>query len=449
GSHVFLGPVAGPLGRSALGGRNWEGFPPDPYLTGELFTETLLSIQDGGVQACAKHYIGNEQETQRQSTQNGNGTTIESVSSNSDDLTLHELYLWPFQQAVRAGVAAVMCSYNRLNQTYGCQNSKTLNGLLKSELGFQGYVMSDWGATHSGVFAVNSGQDMDMAGTASFGPVFFHQKLTTSVNNGSVSIDRLDDMCRRVMTPYFHLHQDKGFPAIDPSNKELNALLFSSPNEYKYNYTYGTVANVDGRGDHGAAIRKQAAEGTVLLKNVNGTLPLKSPKQIAVFGNDAGDFTNGMSIFYLNGVGTYEYGVLAAGGGTGSGLFSYVVSPLEAIKQRAGFRKATLVQYVLNNTAIIEEYSPYLAAVLPSPPDVCLVFLKSWATEEKDRTTLHSDWEDNQVVERITSQYSNTIMMTHSNRINILPWANHPNITTILTAHFPRQKAGNSIINIL
>ena len=94
--------------------------------------------------------------------------------------------------------------------------------------------MSDWGATHSGVFAVNSGQDMDMAGTASFGPVFFHQKLTTSVNNGSVSIDRLDDMCRRVMTPYFHLHQDKGFPAIDPSNKELNALLFSSRERCPY-----------------------------------------------------------------------------------------------------------------------------------------------------------------------------------------------------------------------
>jgi beta-glucosidase len=109
GAHVLLGPVAGPMGRSALGGRNWEGFSPDPYLTAGLFVETIKGIQDRGVQACAKHFIGNEQETQRQPSQDENGDTIESVSSNIDDRTLHELYLWPFQEAVRAGVASVCC----------------------------------------------------------------------------------------------------------------------------------------------------------------------------------------------------------------------------------------------------------------------------------------------------------------------------------------------------
>lgn len=118
-----------------------------------------------------------------------------------------------------------MCSYNRLNQTYGCQNSKTLNGILKTELGFQGYVMSDWGATHSGSLAVNAGEDMDMPGTASFGPVFFHQNLTDAVNNGSVALERLEDMSRRIMTPYFHFNQDR-FPGIDPSSADLNGLLF-------------------------------------------------------------------------------------------------------------------------------------------------------------------------------------------------------------------------------
>lgn len=107
GAHVLLGPVAGPLGRAALGGRNWEGFSPDPYLTGDLFTETIQGIQDGGVQASAKHFIGNEQETQRNPTVNAENKTIESVSSNIDDRTLHELYLWPFAQAVKAGVASV------------------------------------------------------------------------------------------------------------------------------------------------------------------------------------------------------------------------------------------------------------------------------------------------------------------------------------------------------
>jgi beta-glucosidase len=167
GSHVFLGPVVGPLGRSGYAGRNWEGFSPDPYLSGVAAEETIRGIQENGVQATIKHLVGNEQETQRQLVVI-NGTTIEAVSSNIDDRTMHELYLWPFANSVRAGVASVMCSYNRLNASYACQNSHLLNGLLKTELGFQGYVMSDWLATHAGVDAINAGLDMEMPGMKSF-----------------------------------------------------------------------------------------------------------------------------------------------------------------------------------------------------------------------------------------------------------------------------------------
>ncbi|KAJ5291718.1 glycoside hydrolase superfamily [Penicillium angulare] len=448
GSQVILGPVAGPLGRSGMGGRNWEGFSPDPYLTGDLFTSSINGIQRAGVQACAKHYIGNEQETQRQPTTDDGGNTIESVSSNIDDRTLHELYLWPFQQAVKAGVASIMCSYNRLNQTYGCQNDKALNGILKTELGFQGYVMSDWGATHSSSPAVNAGEDMDMPGISKGYTVFWHQHLKEAVKNGSVAIERLDDMCRRVMTPYYHLKQNEGFPAIDPSEKDLNALLFSTPDEYRFNFTYGSQPNVDVRKNHGAAIRAAAAAGTVLLKNVNNTLPLNQPERIGVFGNDAGDLTNGMSYFFFNGVGKYEYGVLPTGGGSGSGLFTYVVSPLEAIKQKVNFKK-TLVQYVLNNSAITEPDSPYLLAFQPSTPDVCLVFLKSWATESEDRETLSFDWDGDKVVENIAAMCPNTVVITHSNGVNVMPWANHPNVTGILAAHLPGEEAGNSIVDVL
>lgn len=157
GAHIILGPVSGPLGRVALGGRNWEGFSPDPYLTGVGMRETISGLQSVGLQACAKHYILNEQESQRNPSF-PNGTmqysdppeaTIKSVSENADDRTMHEIYLWPFADAVKAGVSSVMCSYNRINGTYGCQNSKTLNGLLKEELGFQGYVVSDWGTKQS------------------------------------------------------------------------------------------------------------------------------------------------------------------------------------------------------------------------------------------------------------------------------------------------------------
>jgi len=127
--------------------------------------------------------------------------------------------------------------------------------------------------------------------------------------------------------------------------------------DYRYNYTFGSQANVDVRKNHGKAIREAGAAGVVLLKNNNNTLPLKSPRRIGVFGNDAGDLTNGMSYFTFNGIQNYEYGVLATGGGSGSGLFTYIVSPLEAIKQKADFKR-NLVQYVLNNSAIIEPDSP-------------------------------------------------------------------------------------------
>lgn len=98
GIHVLLGPVAGPLGKIPTGGRNWEGFGVDPYLTGIAMQQTIEGIQEAGAQACAKHYIGNEQERNR-----------ETMSSYIPDRVLHELYLWPFADAVQADVASFMC----------------------------------------------------------------------------------------------------------------------------------------------------------------------------------------------------------------------------------------------------------------------------------------------------------------------------------------------------
>jgi beta-glucosidase len=110
--------------------------------------ETIKGIQAAGVQATAKHWIGNEQETQRNPSYDGNpfGPGVsnilqEALSTNMDDRTMHELYMWPFANAVRAGVASMMCSYQRLNGSYACENSKALNGLLKEELGFQGEIL--------------------------------------------------------------------------------------------------------------------------------------------------------------------------------------------------------------------------------------------------------------------------------------------------------------------
>lgn len=451
GAHVLLGPVAGPLGRSAYGGRNWEGFSPDPWLTGVMMEETIEGVQEKGVQACAKHFIGNEQEVQRNPSTNDDGVTIEAVSSNIDDRTMHELYLWPFANAVRSGAASMMCSYQRINGSYGCQNSKTQNDLLKDELGFQGYVVSDWGATHSGYQAINAGEDMDMPGSLGRGSSsissFFGGNITNNVNNGSLSIDRVDDMIRRIMTPYFFLKQDEDFPPIDGSSPALNN---NNPSQYNYTFNLGP-SDVDVRDDHADLIRELGAAGIVLLKNTNNTLPLKKPKNIGVFGNAAGDITEGLYSLGNRDLGEfgYESGVLAVGGGSGTGRLTYVISPLEAIKARAAQQKKNnaLVQYLLNNTLITNGGG--FNILYPRPPEVCLVFLKTWATEGDDRTSLRVDWNGTGVVETVASRCSNTIVVTNSGGLNVLPFADHPNVTAILAAHFGGQEAGNSIADVL
>ncbi|KKK12894.1 hypothetical protein ARAM_007475 [Aspergillus rambellii] len=450
GSHVLLGPVPGPLGRNPLGGRNWEGFGPDPYLSGVATALTVRGIQAKGVQACTKHYIGNEQETQRSNTVI-DGENVEAVSINMDDRTLHELYLWPFADAVRAGTASIMCSYNRLNGTYACEHPGILNDILKNELGFDGYVMSDWFATHSGAKSINAGLDMTQPGplnlSDSTGDYFGHN-LVNYVQNGTVSSDRIDDMVRRILTPYFYLHQDEDFPTVDPST--LYIMLAANDLPMSYLPLLGgspdtpVPAARDVRGDHAILIRKLAAAGTVLLKNVNSTLPLKAPKAIAVFGNDAADVSGGLAPF-LRGGSQVQIGTLAVGGGSGAGQLSYISSPLEALKIRAE-KLGTRLAYITDNYQVS---NGVLTGIYPAP-DVCLVFLKTWAQEGFDRLSYEADWNSSAVVEQVASYCpGKTVVVTHSGGLNTMPWATNPNVSAILAAHYPGQEAGNSIVDIL
>ncbi|KKY35407.1 putative beta-glucosidase g [Diaporthe ampelina] len=458
GAHIFLGPVASPMGRSAYSGRNWEGFSPDAYFTGIAMEKTILAVQATGVQACAKHFIANEQETQRNPTWNENGTLTdvlqEAISSNLDDRTLHEQYLWPFANAVKAKASSMMCAYQRINGTYACQHSKLQNGILKGELGFQGYIMSDWGATHSGVSSIEGGLDMNMPGDlGSYGATwgsgsYFGANVTAAANNGTVDVSRIDDMIIRIMTPYYLFGQDSAdFPTVDPSGGYLNT--FSPMSTWREEFNLTGESSRDVRGNHSALIRKHGAAGTVLLKN-EGALPLKAPKNIVVFGNDAGDVTNG-----LYGDNTEEYGTLFAGGGSGTGRATYIVSPLEAIKARAA-QDGALVQYVLNNTLVIDNLrssseSSATGGVLliPDVTDVCLVLVKTWAEEAVDRTTFELDYKGAELVDAVASKCNNTVVVSHSSGINMLPFADHPNVTAILAAHYPGQETGNSLVDIL
>ncbi len=277
GIDVLLGPVAGPLGRIPQGGRNWEGFSPDPYLTGKAIAETIKGIQDAGVIACAKHLVGNEQERYR-----------EVMSSNIDDQTMHEVYLWPFADAVRAGVGSIMCSYNRLDDSYACENSHLLNLLLKNELDFQGFVMSDWGAQHSGVASALAGLDMSMPGEQRFGVgtySYWGGNLTAAVLNGTVPQWRIDDMAVRIMSAYFKLGRDRVRISPNFSSWTLNDTGFV----HQLGEADFRVINqhVDVQADHKRVIREIAVRSTVLFKNVRNALPLNKPSSIAIIGEDA------------------------------------------------------------------------------------------------------------------------------------------------------------------
>ena len=137
------------LAREPRCGRNFEYLGEDPVLSGELLTQRTLGTQSQHVIASIKHFAGNEQETNRM----GGNSTI-------DERTLRELYLLPFEIAVnKAHPGSVMCSYNRLNGEYGCENAYLLTDILKNEWQFRGFVQSDWGATHSTVKAINAGLD--------------------------------------------------------------------------------------------------------------------------------------------------------------------------------------------------------------------------------------------------------------------------------------------------
>lgn len=451
GIDVILGPVAGPLGRMPAAGRNWEGFSPDPVLTGVGMSESIKGIQDAGTIACAKHFIGNEQEHFRQVGEaRGYGFNIsETLSSNIDDKTMHELYLWPFADAIRAGVGSVMCSYQQVNNSYGCQNSKLLNGLLKDELGFQGFVMSDWQAQHTGAASAVAGLDMSMPGDTEFntGLSFWGANLTLAVLNGTVPAYRIDDMALRIMAAFFKA--GKTVDGLEPINFSFWTLNTYGPVHWAANKGYQQINyHVDVRADHGNLIREIAAKGTVLLKNT-GSLPLKKPKFLVVVGEDAGPNPNGPNSCGDRGC---DSGTLAMGWGSGTANFPYLVTPDAALQAQA-LKDGSRYESILTN------YAPSQTKTLVSQDNVtAVVFVNADSGEgyinvdgnlgDRKNLTLWRNGDD--LIKNVSSWCPNTIVVIHSvGPVLLTDWYNNPNITAILWAGLPGQESGNSITDVL
>jgi len=276
GAHILLAPTVN-IHRSPVAGRNFECFSEDPYLTARLATAYIVGLQSNGVGACIKHFVCNDSEFERQS-----------MSSEVSERPLREIYLRPFQLAIReAKPWAVMSSYNRINGTFASENDYTLLDILKGEWGFDGIVISDWYGTYT-PNVPTSGLDLEMPGPARW----MGRHALQAVQSGQVSEEHINDKVRRLLRT---LEKAGAFEHSDLQPEQA----IDQP-------------------EHRQLARQAAAEAIVLLKN-NHILPLDASqvKSIAVIGENA-------------------MWASIMGGGSVRVTPHYVVSPLQGIRGKAG-----------------------------------------------------------------------------------------------------------------
>ena len=348
GKDVMLGPAIN-IQRLPVGGRSYEYLSEDPVLSAALAVGYVSGMQDAGTAACIKHFAVNNQETNRGS-----------VDAQVDERTLREIYLKPFEAAVRvAGAMSVMPAYNKVNGYYCSENEHLLNEILRGEWGFKGFTVSDWGGTHSTMGAALHGLNVQMTGDNYLG-----QPVIDSIKAGVLSEKVVDDKVRELLRVRF---------AVEPiAEDQANTKLASRPESRQ-------------------AALDIARKSIVLLKNDGSLLPVsKSVKKIAVIGQNA----------VLN----------TQSGGVGAGVKSpYEVTPLMGIQRRAGndieivyapgyknfpgrrWGPAPATVDPLVATAIDEPADPaLLAEAIAAAQDADLVFFfagtnKSIETEGSDR----------------------------------------------------------------
>ena len=274
GKDIILGPAIN-IQRLPVGGRTYEYLSEDPVLAARLSVEYTIGSQEAGTAVCLKHYALNNQETNRGS-----------VNVIADERTMREIYLKPFEAAIKEGGAmCVMPAYNKVNGYYCSENAHLNNEILRDEWGFKGMTVSDWGGTHSTMGAALGGLCVQMTGDNYFG-----QALIDSVRNGALDESVVDAKVREILRLRF---------AIEPVPEDVaNTIMTSQPETQKVAYEI-------------------AQKSIVLLKNEEGNLPIsKDVKKIAVIGQNAV--------------------LTTAAGGIGAGVKTlYEISPLEGIQKRA------------------------------------------------------------------------------------------------------------------
>jgi beta-glucosidase len=391
--------------REPRNGRNFEYAGEDPILAGKTVGQLMKGVQDQHIMGDLKHYALNDQET---------GRNIGNVVL--DKRSMRETDLLAFEIAYRESQAAgVMCSYNKVNGDYACENDYLLNQVLKKSFGFQGWVLSDWGGTHSTVKAALNGLDQEMPGSG-----FFGDALRKAVESGEVPMARLDDMAHRILRSMFAV----GVIDYPPAQQVVDVF----------------------RGLEDA--QHIAEESIVLLKNANNQLPLNAAvKSIAVIGghSDVGVPSGGGSA-QVNPPGGNAVPqaprtpgappAAGGGGGTGSSVY-FPSSPLKAIRARVPNAK---VEYN-------EGTDPAAAASLAKTSEIAIVFAVQPMSEGRDSATLSLPGNQDELITAVAAANPHTIVVLETGGPVSMPWIN--NVNAALAAWFPGISGAPAMANIL
>ena len=379
---VVLGPAVN-IKRSPLCGRNFEYFSEDPYLTGKMAAAIIQGIQSRQVGTSIKHFALNSQEHRRMSS-----------SSNADERTMREIYFPAFETAVKeAKPWTVMCSYNRINGVYASENPWLLTDVLRKEWGFEGYVMSDWGAVSDRVEGLKAGLDLEMP--SSFG--VNDQKIAEAVKAGTLDEKVLDQACERILNIVFrYLENAKPDTPWDKEKQHARAA-------------------------------EMAAECMVLLKNEDGILPLAKEDEIAFIGEFAekprfqGGGSSHINCFRTTGA------LEAAGGLKVTYARGYSVARDETTEE-------DLAQ------AVEAAKKARVAVVFAGLPD-------SYESEGYDRTHLRIPACQQRVIEAVAEANPNTVVVLHNGAPVEMPWIGK--VKAVLEAYLAGQAVGEATVRIL
>jgi beta-glucosidase len=377
GTNVTLSPTIDVV-RVPEWGRIFESYGEDPFFNARMAVAEIKGIQAEGSIADANMYVTMQQENDRFH-----------ADSVVDERTLQEIYLPPYAAAVEEGhVGTFMCAYVKTDGVYSCENAHLLQDLLRKQLKFDGWVMTDWGAAHSTVDSANNGLDQQMPDDS-----FFGAPLKKAVEDGKVTTATMDQHVRNILLPMF---RQGIFDRKQP----------------------GTWASNVRSPQHDAFSRKVAEQGTILLKNQGPVLPLRGDVSIAVIGAAGTTKPKG------------------EGGGSSEVVAPYIVSPLDGIGKR-GKGKVTSA-----------DGSDLAAAVsVAQAADVAVVFARTEESEGDDRPDLKLPGNQDDLIAAVAAANKKTIVVLDTGGPVLMPWIDQ--VAGVIEAWYPGQEDGNAIAAIL